>query len=60
VVFILVVDDFGIQYTVEHHALHLLAALQTNYTTTTDWTGSKFAGTGLTWDYNTQMGIVHI
>ena len=51
VVFVLIVDDFGIQYQGKRHADHLLTALQQTYTVTTDWTGTKFAGIDLTWNY---------
>ncbi len=52
VIFVLIVDDFGIQYTGRQHAEHLLAAHQENYEVTTDWDGTKFAGIDLKWDYN--------
>jgi hypothetical protein len=52
VISVLIVDDFGIQYTGCQHAEHLLAALQENYKVTTDWEGTKFAGIDLKWDYN--------
>jgi hypothetical protein len=44
ITFVLIVDDFGIQYVGRRHAEHLLRALQENYKVTTDWTGAKFAG----------------
>ncbi|KAL7425592.1 hypothetical protein ACHAXH_000063, partial [Discostella pseudostelligera] len=49
--FVLIVDDFGIKYVGKRHADHLLHALQAHYTVTTDWTGSKFAGIDITWNY---------
>jgi hypothetical protein len=51
ITFILIVDDFGIKYVDKRHADHLLQALQNNYKVTTDWTGSKFAGIDIAWDY---------
>ena len=51
IVFVLIVDDFGIEYCEKRHADHLLTALQETYQVTTDWTGSKFAGIDLTWNY---------
>eukprot|EP00804_Cyclotella_cryptica_P028971 CCRYP_012389-RA/>CCRYP_012389-RA protein AED:0.32 eAED:0.32 QI:0/0/0/1/0/0/2/0/614 len=51
VMFVLIVDDFGIQYSDHRHAEHLLQALQQHYTVTTDWTGTKFAGIDINWDY---------
>jgi hypothetical protein len=52
--FVLIIDDFSIQYTGREHAEHLLKALQEHFTVTTDWTGTKFAGITLTWDYAKQ------
>jgi hypothetical protein len=52
VMFVLIVDDFGIQYSDRRHAEHLLQALQQHYTVTTDWTGTKFAGIDIMWNYN--------
>ena len=49
--FVLIVDDFGIQFVEQRHADHLLHVLQQHYTVTTDWTGTKFAGIDLAWDY---------
>ena len=54
ILFALIVDDFGIEYVEKVHAEHLLTALRKNYTVTTDWTGSKFAGIDITWDYTAQ------
>ena len=51
IIFVLIVDDFGIEYCERRHTDHLLTALQETYKVTTDWTGSKFAGIDLTWDY---------
>lgn len=49
--FTLVVDDFGVKYVGKEHALHLLTALQTIYTVTTDWSGTKYCGMSLNWNY---------
>ena len=38
--FVLIVDDFGIQYVDKRHAEHLLTALQLHYSVTTDWAGT--------------------
>ena len=51
IVFCLVVDDFGIQYTGREHAEHLLGALAALYTITTDWTGNRYVGLTLDWDF---------
>ena len=52
VIFALIVDDFGVQYTGRQHAEHLHAALSEHYEVTTDWTGTKFSGIDLKWDYS--------
>ncbi|KAL7425805.1 hypothetical protein ACHAXH_000792 [Discostella pseudostelligera] len=53
ITFILIVDDFGIKYVDKRHAEHLLHALQEqHYKVTTDWTGSKFAGIDIAWNYS--------
>ncbi len=51
VMFVLIVDDFGVQFTGRQHAQHLITALQSNYEVSEDWTGSKFSGIDLKWDY---------
>jgi len=51
IIFVLIVDDFGIEYVGRQHADHLLQALSTHYEVTTDWSGAKFAGIDLTWNY---------
>jgi hypothetical protein len=44
-------DDFGIKYIGREHAQHLLDCLETQFTVTTDWTGSKYCGISLAWEY---------
>ena len=56
--FSLVVDDFGIKYTDKKDAQHLVAALSAKYEITTNWTGDKFLGLELAWDYTN--GTVNI
>jgi hypothetical protein len=52
IMFALVVDDFGIQYTGKDHAQHLIASLRQDYEAVmVDWTGSLFCGITLKWDY---------
>jgi hypothetical protein len=46
-----VVDDFGVQYVGAEHAQHLVAALETDYTVSKDWTGGLYCGITLNWDY---------
>ena len=49
--FTLVVDDFGFKYVGEEHALHLKSILEQHYKVTTDWTGRRYIGITLDWDY---------
>jgi hypothetical protein len=51
-IFSLVVDDFGIKYTNNEHAQHLIKTLKTYYTVETDWTGGLYCGIKLEWNYN--------
>jgi hypothetical protein len=51
VVFTLVVDDFGVKYTDKADAEHLMNALKQHYEVTEDWTGSKYLGLSIDWDY---------
>jgi hypothetical protein len=46
-----VVDDFVVQYMGAKHAHHLIAALETDYTVSKDWTGGLYCGIILNWDY---------
>ena len=45
------VDDFGIKYFTPTDANHLLDALRTKYSLTTDWTGSSYLGFKIDWNY---------
>ena len=56
--FTLVVDDFGVKYTGEEHAKHLMAVLNKDYTITHYWKGAKYVGITLDWDYSEQK--VHL
>jgi hypothetical protein len=49
--FSLVVDDFGIRYTSEASVQRLIYTLKKKYELTTDWTGSRYVGLTLDWDY---------
>ena len=42
--FTLVVDDFGVKYVGKEHALYLKAALEEDYTLTTEWEGRRYIG----------------
>ena len=50
--FTLVVDDFGVKYVGEEHALHLLSVLREHYEVEVDWEGTKYCGIDLAWDYD--------
>jgi len=49
--FTLVVDDFGVKYSNRADLDHLNQALQTKYTTTSDFTGTLYCGLTLKWNY---------
>ena len=48
--FSLIVDDFGVKYVGEEHALHLIKALG-DYDVEVDWKGKKYGGIDLDFDY---------
>ena len=50
--FCLVVDDFGVKYLGKQHSDHLVPVIKKYRNITEDWTGGKYAGIDLTWDYN--------
>ena len=50
--FVLVVDDFGIQYVYNDDLQHLLNVLKDRYTISLDSSGSNYCGLALNWDYN--------
>ena len=49
--FTLVVDDFGVKYTRQEDVNHLKTVIEQNYTVTADWTGNRYIGITLDWDY---------
>ena len=51
VVFSLVVDDFGVRYTSKNDADHLIATLKVAYEISINWTGSRYCGLTIKWDY---------
>lgn len=51
-VFSLVVDDFGVKYTSLSGVNHLIHTLQTLYSITIDWKGSKYLGFAIAFDYS--------
>ena len=44
ITFNLCVDNFGVKYTGEQHADHLMAILQEHYTVFHEWSGSRYLG----------------
>jgi hypothetical protein len=51
--FTLVVDDFAVKYTDVDDATHLLTTLEL-YVCKTDWSGTRYCGLTLKWDYVTR------
>jgi hypothetical protein len=60
VTFTLVVDDFGIKFTGDTHAHHLIQALKKDYDITIDWKGELFVGIKLKWDYDKRTLDTHV
>ena len=55
IMFTLVVDDFGVKYVGEKHAKHLVTALQQQYSqVVVNWSGDRYCGMTLTWNYATK------
>ena len=51
IMFCLVVDDFGVEYVGKKNAKYLLRMLKKYYNVQADWTGKKFIGIDLDWNY---------
>ena len=51
-------DDFGVKYVGEKHALHLKQTLEEKYKVTTEWDGTIYIGIKLDWDYKRRQ--VHL
>lgn len=49
--FTLVVDDFGVRYDNKSQADKLLQVLQKKYRVSCDWTGARYIGLTINWDY---------
>jgi hypothetical protein len=41
-----------VKYVGEEHAQHLIQTLKRDYTISTNWTGKRYSGIALDWDYN--------
>jgi hypothetical protein len=51
ILFLLVVDDFGVNYVGKQHANHLCNALKENYEDACGWEGNLYCGVTLDWNY---------
>ncbi|KAL7478476.1 hypothetical protein ACHAW6_004248 [Cyclotella cf. meneghiniana] len=49
--FTLIVDDFEFKYECKEDAKHLLKVLKEHYKVKADWTGTRYIGVQLHWDY---------
>ena len=49
--FTLVVDDFGVKYVGEEHIHHLQRVLKQHYYIKSDWSGQRYIGITLFWEY---------
>jgi hypothetical protein len=58
--FTLVVDDFSVMFTNTTDAEHLITTLKKLYTVSEDWTGAKYGGRTLDWDYNNRAVDISI
>ncbi len=47
-----VVDDFGIKYVGKEHVDHLMNVLQEHYQVKAEWTGNRYIGIHMAWDYD--------
>ena len=60
IAFCLCVDDFGIRYTNPAAAYHLIKVLKKQYEIAEDWSGSRFCGITLKWDYQERSVVLSI
>jgi hypothetical protein len=51
IAFTLVVDDFGVKYIGKEHALHLQSVIEQYYKCSADWSGNRYIGITIDWDY---------
>eukprot|EP00804_Cyclotella_cryptica_P030727 CCRYP_009139-RA/>CCRYP_009139-RA protein AED:0.22 eAED:0.22 QI:0/0/0/1/0/0/4/0/733 len=51
VMFTLIVDDFGVEYVGDQHAIHLRDTIKQHYDLTENWKGDLYAGINLVWNY---------
>jgi hypothetical protein len=51
IMFTLIVDDFGVEYVGEEHAVHLRDTIKEHYDITENWNGDLYSGINLDWNY---------
>ena len=44
-------DDFGVKYVGKTHVEHLLSVLKADYKISANWSGKRYLGINLDWDY---------
>ena len=52
------VDDFGVKNVGKEHAVHLQKVLKAHYKLACNWTGNRYTGITLDWDYKQRQ--VHL
>ena len=52
VTFLLVVDNFWVEYIGKQHADHLIESIRKDYPVDVDWTGGLYYGIKLEWNYD--------
>ena len=45
-------DNFSVKYVGKAHVQHLMNVLEQHYTISHDWTGKRYLGIDLDWDYD--------
>ncbi|KAL7474373.1 hypothetical protein ACHAW6_000348 [Cyclotella cf. meneghiniana] len=57
IMFTCIVDDFGIEYMGEQHAIHLHDTIRAHYKFTENWTGDLYSGINLDWNYTKRPAV---
>jgi len=52
--FTLVVDGFGVKYTNKNDTIHLENTIKAHYPMKSDWSGHRYVGIDLDWNYTTR------
>jgi hypothetical protein len=52
ILFMLVVDNFGVNYVNQDNITHLIKSIKQHYEVTKDWAGDLYCGIKLNWNYN--------